>query len=209
MQLAILCLLAMNGIVANTNNDSCRSVSCRKHLGVYLLYRDISVPDVNEYEVVTFHADDTFSLINSLQDGTIFPEFGSYSNGEGVWKCADDNRITVTALLFAYPKGAIPRSLIKVTYSYQFYDNDRVSASAIVNLYNQSSTENQDQSKWIQFPGTFTGNFNGYKLFDICDVSGSGAISHPHLHFSSFFLARDWSSLFSLLFSLWTCVVSC
>ena len=169
LQLAIFCLFAMNEIAANRNNDGCRSESCRKHLGVYLLYTNTSVPNVNEYEVVTFHADGAYSYINSLADGTLSPAYPPYSNGQGAWKCAGQNRITATGIIFVYPKGAFPRSLVKAVYSFQFDGNDRFSGSAILTFYNESSTENQDQSQWITILEPIFGAFKGYKLFDICD----------------------------------------
>lgn len=169
MQLAILCLLAIIGVVATKNIGGCSSQSCRRYLGVYLLYADTPVENVKEYEVVTLHADGTFNYINSLQDGTLIPEYPAFSNGQGVWKCAGQNRITATSLVFIYPKPGIPRSIVKLVYNFQFDNNDRVSGSAIGAFYDSVSTENQDQSKWIKILQPINVTLNGYKLFDTCD----------------------------------------
>ena len=172
IQLAALCLFATGMAVVAGDFNSCLLQPCRQYLGVYYLTITIS-PSLNLSEVATFHLDGSFDTIDSLADGNLYsssPPFGAYSNLKGVWNCNSRNTITMNVIEFNYPTSTIPRYVSTAVYNLTFVGNDQVIGTVAYKDYTLASTQNPDQSKWIQFAGPFQYTVTGYKLFMRCDI---------------------------------------
>ena len=168
-QLTVLCLLAINAIVTSEAVSSSLSGQCQRYAGVYYLNGTASATGTKEYEVATLFADGTFNIMNSIADGSVTPFSPAFSNGNGMWKCNGRDRVTATAFIFIYPNEVFPRNLAKAVYSFQFDRNGRISGTGDVIFYDLTSTENPDQSQWVEILSPITGVLDGYNLFSEYD----------------------------------------
>ncbi|CAF1177765.1 unnamed protein product [Didymodactylos carnosus] len=140
---------------------------CHKHVGVYVL----NPVNSTSPEIITFHADGTFSAVNSNQDGNQYstdPNDTPYSNEYGIWKCNGKNGIDAKSLDFSFPSLAQPcyRSVDENTYSLKF-DHDRFEGTAGYTAYKQDSlSQNQPP---VTINGPFEWPVQGYKVFDLCE----------------------------------------
>ncbi|CAF1097999.1 unnamed protein product [Didymodactylos carnosus] len=140
---------------------------CYRHVGVYYL----SYINSTTHEIITFHADGTFSAVDSDEDGNQYstdPADTPYSSEYGIWKCDGKNDIEATSLDFSFPTLAQPcyRSLDVNTYSFKF-DHDQVEGKITYTAYKENSLSPNQPSVPINGPIAFP--FQGYKVFSLCE----------------------------------------